>query len=272
MNLQGIMKIVNFKGGLGNQVFQYLMCLYLKEKHPNERICGYYNPAFLKNHNGLEVQNVFDLELPNQTKWSTLVTLFARGASRIVKGLKAEDKTFHENAIYYDGWWQDKRFFLNNVNKLEFKDFCLDTINTQILNEIENKNSVSLHVRRGDYLTPKNKKIYAGICTLSYYQEAIKIVESNIESPHYFIFSNDMEWVEENLKIRNATYVTNNTGVNSYLDVYLMSHCKANIIANSSFSFWGAKLNKHQNQLVVYPKKWFHTHTPNIFSNEWYGI
>ena len=161
LNLQGIMKIVNFKGGLGNQVFQYLMCLYLKEKHPNERICGYYNPAFLKNHNGLEVQNVFDLELPNQTKWSTLVTLFARGASRIVKGLKAEDKTFHENAIYYDGWWQDKRFFLNNVNKLEFKDFCLDTINTQILNEIENKNSVSLHVRRGDYLTPKNKKIYA---------------------------------------------------------------------------------------------------------------
>ena len=266
------MRIVNFKGGLGNQIFQYIMCLYLKEKYPKEKIYGYYNPKFLKDHNGLEIQNVFSLELPPQTAFSNLITFLIRGLNRMVKGLKAEDDMYYDTAIYYDGWWQNKKYFQNNINKLNFRDFKLDNLNKELFVKIKTSNSVALHVRRGDYMTPKNIERYGGICTLLYYQKAMQIVESNMKDPHYFIFSNDMDWAKKNLKVTNVTYVTNNANTNSYLDMFLMSHCKAHIIANSSFSFWGAMLNKNPSRLVVYPSQWFHSYTPDLFPKEWIGI
>lgn len=266
------MKIVNFKAGLGNQVFHYLLYLYLKQRHKNENVYGYYNPAFLKNHNGLEFHKVFDVDLPPSNYYSNLIAKIIRIASRSLKWFKATDNNFSETAVYYDGWWQDKKFFLDNVKKIKFREKPLSEKNLELLNIIKNSQSVSIHIRRGDYLEPKHIKQYGGICTLDYYNHAISLVNEQLDTPHYFIFSNDIEWVKENLKIDNAIYVTNNTGADSYLDMYLMSHCKANILANSSFSYWGAMLNNNTNQIVIYPKKWFNSHTPNIFPTDWTGI
>ena len=266
------MKIVNFKGGLGNQIFFYLMCLYLKESCPKNKIYGNYNSKLLSDHNGLEIQNIFDIELPPETIWSKLVTIFARGASRFIKGVKADDNRFRLNAIYYDGWWQDKKYFLNHIAYLKFREVKLDKTNDKLLRTILTTNSVSLHIRRGDYLLPKYKKLYGDICTLQYYQSAIHIIEDKMDEPYYFIFSNDIKWVKKNIHLKHAVFVENNTGSNSYIDMFLMSWCKANIIANSSFSYWGAKLNVHQHQIVVYPKKWNQIQTPDLFPNEWYGI
>lgn len=266
------MKIVNFKSGLGNQVFYYLLCLYLKEKHPKENIYGFYNPKWLVNHSGLELDYAFDVKLPPKTIWSNLVVDFARVGCRFFKRLRVNDETFNEKALFFDGWWQDKKFFLDNVRNIKFRERQLSPQNQELLVLISKTQSVSLHVRRGDYLLPKHIKQYGGICTDEYYRKAIDIVKRQFTNPTVFVFSNDIEWVKENMNIPNPVYVNNNYGKDSYMDVYLMSRCKANILANSSFSYWGGMLNVNAPQLVVYPRKWFNTHTPDIFPTDWTGI
>ena len=106
-------------------------------------------------------------------------------------------------------------------------------------------------------MTPENYKIYGNIATPKYYKESIKLIEEKIENPTFFVFSNDMEWVKENIQINSRVfYVDINSGDDSYKDMQLMSKCKHNIIANSSFSWWGAWLNENKNKIVVAPKKW----------------
>lgn len=266
------MRVVNFQSGLGNQVFFYLMSKYLETKYPNEKVYGYYNPRFLNKHNGLEIQNVFDIELPPQTQWSKIVTLFCRVFRRFYPSIEATDKRFSDRAIYYRGFWQDKKFFTNSLNKLHFRNFDLDSLNQSLLKQIQDSNSVSIHIRRGDYLAPEHVKQYGGICTLDYYQKAINLVLEVCLDAKFFVFSNDIEWVKKNLPLKSAIYVTNNQGEKSYLDLFLMSHCRFNILANSSFSYWGAMLNKNKNSIVYYPGKWFNSHTPDIFPSNWISL
>ncbi len=266
------MKIVNFTPGLGNQIFEYIFVQYLKKTFPKERVYGYYNPKFLNKHNGLEVHKIFDIELPPETIWSNFVAFLCRASARFLPFVKATDRSYLEKAIYYDGWWQNKRFFLNTIGEIKYRTPTLDENNATLLEEITKSESVSIHVRRGDYLESKNAKQYGGICTLEYYNKAINIIKERFSNPRYFVFSNDIDWCKENLSLENMVFVSNNTGANSWLDMYLMSHCKANILANSSFSYWGAMLNINVPILVVYPKKWFNSHTPDIFSDNWSGI
>ena len=102
-------------------------------------------------------------------------------------------------------------------------------------------------------------------------KKAIEIVNSKISNPHFFVFSNDIQWCIDNLPLKEATFVSNNIGANSWLDMYLMSICKMNILANSSFSYWGAMLNKNRN-IVIYPGKWYNDKTPDIFPNNWIAL
>jgi len=265
------MKIVNFTPGLGNQIFEYIFVQYLRKTFPKEKVYGYYNPKFLNKHNGLEVNKMFDIALPPATIWSNTIAFLCRSITRIVPWVKSTDKKYSDNAIYYDGWWHNKRFFLDTISQIQFKQPLLNETNSVLIKEIINTQSVSIHIRRGDYLEPINAKNYGGICTLDYYKKAIEIVNRNFVFPRFYVFSNDIEWCKANLPLEGAVFVTNNTGVNSWIDMYLMSHCKVNIIANSSFSYWGALLNKNDN-MVIYPQKWFNTHTPDIFPTNWIGI
>ncbi len=124
----------------------------------------------------------------------------------------------------------------------------------------------------GDYV---NHPIHGGICTMDYYQQAIDIMKSKIVNPKFFIFSNDIEWCHSHLKLADAVYITGNKGENSYRDMQLMSMCKHNIIANSSFSWWGAWLNNNPDKIVIAPAKWFNDpkiNTRDLIPDDWIKI
>ena len=222
-------------------------------------------------HNGLEVHKMFDIQIPPSTFFSNTVAFLCRSIARVIPNVKATESKYSESAIYYDGWWQDKKYFLDTVSEVNFRLPQLDDTNKKLIELITSSNSVSLHVRRGDYLEPRFVKQYGGICTLDYYKTAIDIAVSKLSDPHFFVFSNDIEWCLNNLSLNNATFVSNNTGINSWIDMYLMSKCKINILANSSFSYWGAMLNKNSN-IVIYPGKWYNDKTPDIFPNNWIAL
>ena len=267
-----LMKIVHFSSGLGNQVFFYLFCRYLQKKYPKQKVYGYYNKRWLKKHNGLELDKVFDVYLPPHTKLRDIVAWLCRKLNGIgVKGLKATDSCFSESAVYFDGYYHDTKFIQDFLSELKFRDFYLDNTNRGLKEKILTSNSVAIHIRRGDYLLPEIDKMFGGICTDEYYRKAINIVKEKWESPTFFVFSNDIEWVREHLPLDDAFYVTNNTGDNSYLDMYLMSLCKGDIIANSTFSYWGAIMNRN-NPVVIYPQKWNNLYTPNMFPVKWIGL
>lgn len=144
--------------------------------------------------------------------------------------------------------------------------------NKIISDEIRKTNSVSLHIRRGDYITSKITNKFHGTCCLGYYKKAMKLINKKVKNPKYFVFSDDIYWVKKNLEIKNAFYVDDNVGDKSYIDMQLMSMCKHNIIANSSFSWWAAWLNNNPNKIVIAPKKWFNDpgmDTTDLISEEW---
>jgi hypothetical protein len=125
------------------------------------------------------------------------------------------------------------------------------------LKNINTTTSVSIHIRRGDYLSSKFVDGFSNICTIDYYNRSIDKIKSNLDLPVFFVFSDDQEWVKQNIIIKNAFYLNHNIGKNSWQDMYLMSKCKHNIIANSSFSWWGAWLNSNNQKIVIAPKKWW---------------
>lgn len=120
-------------------------------------------------------------------------------------------------------------------------------------------------------MTKQNLVIFGNICTQKYYHDAIRIITEKVNDAVFYVFSDDISWVQTHLDIPNAVYVNWNTGESSIYDMYLMSSCKYNIIANSTFSYWAARLNKKTN-MVIYPSKWYNTFTPDIFPESWCGI
>lgn len=258
-------KIVVFKGGLGNQLFQYVFYTYLQHKGFNVR---YLNKA-KNSHNGLEVNKYFQTNMKAVSFYiDLLLRICYKFRLTVLQHFRADDIGFNINKIIFDGYWHNQAFY---VQDLKFKKLNLNAKNANVFDLITKTNSVSIHVRRGDYLTPKNIEIFGGICTLEYYKQAIEEIKKRLSNPNFFIFSNDIEWCEENFKELQPTYISWNAGNDSIYDMYLMSCCKANIIANSSFSYWGARLGT--NNIVVYPNKWFNNQpTPDIFDESWISI
>lgn len=273
------MKIVKIIGGLGNQMFQYAFYKrLLKENQSEEVLVDILHFDTYGIHNGFELESVFPIVVPKASKEDLLkVTRYIQDykLSRIIRKLlpiksteyiEKKDFIYDENClhikndVFYEGYWQNSKYFDAFDEELR-KDFTfsqkLSSSNSSILDDIESSNSISIHIRRGDYL---NNKLYKGICDLEYYQKAIKNITESVKNPKFFIFSNDIIWCEGNLSnlfSRNSyLYVNGNSGSNSYIDMQLMSHCKHNIIANSSFSWWAAWLNNYTNKIVIAPKTW----------------
>lgn len=163
--------------------------------------------------------------------------------------------------IYLEGYFQNEKYFLGIKDILK-KEFSLNNDELEgednVLNEILKHNSVSVHVRRGDYVSDKNANSVHGICSLDYYKNAIQAINKTIHNPVFFIFSDEIEWAKQNLQIDNATYVQGND-YKSHIDLFLMSRCKHNIIANSSFSWWAAWLNNNVNKQIIAPRRWLKT-------------
>lgn len=127
--------------------------------------------------------------------------------------------------------------------------------NMGLIHKMSHEYSVSVHIRRGDYENPGTKERFGGICTDEYYDSAINFFKSKNVDVHFYIFSNDIEYVEGKFKSDEYTIIKHNTGENSMLDMQLMSACKGNICANSTFSFWGARLNKNKDKIAIRPLK-----------------
>lgn len=269
------MKIVIFQGGLGNQIFQFIFYQYVKLNIDKD---VYAVVREGNNHNGYEIDRYFEIDVRKSVLIDLLFSRLDRHRT-MLRGIfqKIYIREF-ENinkklGIIYEGYWQDKKYFANTL--INFKELNLSNKNEIIKSKMLNSNSIALHIRRGDYLQPPHNKLFANVCTLEYYKKAIEICESHCNDVVYFVFSDDILWAKRNLKFENVYYIDWNVGNDSIFDMYLMSYAKMNIIANSTFSYWGAFLNQ-QSYLTIYPKKWFNDDcgvpVPDIFPNKWIGI
>lgn len=284
------MLVIGCAGGLGNQMFQY--AFYFKQKLKNNRCVKFDISSFnnYKQHNGFELDKIFDLDIDYATRNDIRESGKALNSlDRIKNKLLLKKRPYYSRkpyeAItffpemeklkdgYYFGYWQSQKYFEDISEKVRtifrFKD--IDEDNNYIYKKILNNNSVSIHIRRGDYLNSKNK-IFQNICTEAYYKNAVNYINEHIENPKYYVFSNDIGWCKSNLDIKSVEYIDWNTGDNSYRDMQLMSYCKHNIIANSSFSWWGAWLNKNPAKIVCVPERWFNSEkgeTIDVCPSEW---
>ena len=165
------------------------------------------------------------------------------------------------DSSYLDGYFQSFKYFELIADQIRNElspvtDY--GKLDLEVKSKIESVESVSIHVRRGDYVTSKASMKTLGVCDLDYYDRAINEIVRRLGDPHFFIFSDDPEWSKENLKVPGSvTYVSHNSGPTAFQDIRLMSICNHHIIANSTFSWWGAWLNSSKEKIVITPKKWF---------------
>lgn len=284
------MKVVKFIGGLGNQMFQYAFYLSLKKKFSNVKADLIFFEDY-ELHYGFELERVFGIRLNLVNPWLAKIVnrkkngwgiRKLRSILRLKKSFLQDRNEFHftpevyapTSLTYYDGYWQNEDYFCDIADTIRqhfnFKQ-PLQGKNEEIAKTINTCNSVGVHVRRGDYV---NHPVHGNICDKNYYTKAVELIEKNIPNPTYFIFSNDINWCMEHLGIRNAHYINWNTDYNSYIDMQLMSLCKNQIIANSSFSWWAAWLNKNEDKIVVAPSKWLKDNpkASNIILSQWHKI
>lgn len=249
-------------GGLGNQMFQYAMVLALRNQGHEVKIdISYYD--FFKMHNGYELNRVFGIkeELYNKQGihilWLRLLNKLKPSFLYDFDSLEYTPSILANPKNYLFGYWQNEKYF-KSIEKTVRDLFVfrnIDSTNEKIAKEMQGCESVSLHIRRGDYA-----EFGLYILEESYYKEAIKFIQSRYKMPIFYIFSDDMD---ESEKIANSLgiqyyLISHNRGKESYKDMYLISQCKHHIIANSSFSWWGAWLGKNGGGEVIAPKLWLH--------------
>jgi len=172
------------------------------------------------------------------------------------------------------GYWQSEKYFkpIANIIRAEIQPKAnWSRENLEVLAHMQTGVAVSVHFRRGDYLS----KIAFGVLPKEYYEEAGDVIRKKHPQAHFFVFSDDIEWVRENIDLQApTTYVSHNTGQDSYWDMILISKCQHHIIANSTFSWWGAWLNPKKDKIVLAPKSWFvkKFSNPDLLPEEWIKV
>ena len=285
------MIIIEVAGGLGNQMFQY--ALYQKYLHMGKLakldLFSYENPKSMpfeldlfhlpydvdtkKERNGymnqkrLTVCRILD-QISGRPKHSYY-------AEKLDVGYQPEILNF-ENT-YLSGYWQCEKYFMDFrqdvLDLFQFQDQQINLASRSLQEQMRREQAVAVHVRRGDYLLPENSRKYGNICTLQYYKNAMQYVKKRVPDARFYFFSNDPGWVRENLANGDSVIVDCNHGKENYLDMYLMSQCSHNIIANSSFSWWGAWLNQNPDKIVMSPQRWFsHLDASDAICEDWVRV
>lgn len=173
-------------------------------------------------------------------------------------------RKYHWPWIYFKGFYQSEKYFAG-IEKEVREAFVFDIRRAsrrslRAMQEIKaDPHAVSIHVRRGDYLLEKHWKALGCICQSSYYLNALAELEKRVKHPHYYVFSEDLNWVRRNLPLTKAEFIDWNKGEDSWQDMMLMSHCRHHIICNSTFSWWGAWLNPSLDKIVIAPERWTQT-------------
>lgn len=291
------MIIVRISGGLGNQMFQYAAGVALATHHACDLKwdLSWFDGNSL--HQGFELTRVFGISIEEANVADYRKTLGWRGsdwlrsrlASRKLGWLRPkhyiQEPHFHywpefwqiSPSAYLNGYWQTPKYFQDEEalirDEFRFKaEMSLE--NETIASIMDESNSVSLHVRRGDYVADPRVACVHGACDVNFYQRAIVKIRRHVMSPYFFVFSDDMEWVKKNLRIDGRVmFVDHNQGEESYNDMRLMSMCKHHIVANSTFSWWGAWLGADSEKSVVAPKRWFNggsVDARDLYGTNWY--
>lgn len=266
------MIIVKIVGGLGNQMFQYAYTKALHQKGYEVKIDISAFETY-KLHGGYQLDKYnIDLDISSKKENikyysnSLLFKVLRKLGIETSKAIREKSLLFNESFLkiednnYIEGYFQSEKYF-KNIRDILIEQFSvkqeLSKYTKDIKNHIKNsKNCCSLHIRRGDFVNSTNISIH-GVCNIEYYKKAMNYLAKKVGNMDYFIFSDDIVWVKENLKLESAIYIDSKEKRLPHEDIYLMSLCDHNIIANSSFSWWGAWLNKNDRKIVIGPKKWF---------------
>nr|WP_321452389.1 alpha-1,2-fucosyltransferase [uncultured Carboxylicivirga sp.] len=294
------MIIVKILGGLGNQMFQYAM---------GRKIAHLHNTTFQFEIEGLlageDIRSTFELGIfnipdTNFVKADELIAFKRKTRFKSTwlnnqlnkwanRKMIVEAGHFHFNEdfikqstsnCYIRGLWQSEKYFKDVEdmirNDFSFK-FPMKGNNLELANHLaSDTNFVSLHVRRGEFANNPKFNQLIGSCDMSYYAEAMKYIENKLGKVQYVVFSDDIPWVKENLPLKTeAVFVDYNMEKDHYRDMQLMSLCQHHIIANSTFSWWGAWLNPNPDKLVIAPKQWFaniNHNTKDLIPDNWMRI
>lgn len=264
---------VRVNGGLGNQMFQYAFGYYLE--NVGNDVCYDLSDFLIHHHHqGYELERVFNIHVkePNRketiklygNKNSILLRLFQKITNmRIISKNEIIDDgsifyilpTIINNSLYFNGFWQNIKYVQPNIKYLQniflFKD--LDGNNKKLISEKGNSVFVGIHVRRGDYL---NIACLNDVCNSKYYESAIDYIKKKVNNPRFIIFSDDITWCKTAFENYDCVFVDWNRDDNSYKDMQLMSLCDHMIIANSTFSWWGAMLIKNEKAIKIAPSSW----------------
>ena len=255
------MVVTKLIGGLGNQMFQYAAGRSLALRQNSDFFIDRKSFDSYKLHEyGL---HNFDL-VANDYKSKYFNLISKRNLEAYVEKTFTFDRGVLElkDPVFLDGYWQSEKYF-NDYSVQIRNDFIIKTkpnsYNQAIAENVKKSTSVSIHVRRGDYVSNPDANRFHGTCSLDYYKKSIEYICDVVKKPvEFFIFSDDTEWAKENLNIQGLKhhFVSNSASTN-YEDLRLMALCKHNIVANSTFSWWGAWLNSFEGKEVVAPSRWF---------------
>jgi hypothetical protein len=274
-------------GGLGNQMFQYATARRLAYQYHTElrfdiTVFDNMHRNDTPRHYDLDCYKIrgsvadkadlarmlpvdFQASLPYKVKRRLKLDKRLRPLGEASKALN-DIVLRARNNTYLVGWWQNEGYFLD-IRDILLEDFHPKRTSTyadKLLKQIGDCESVSIHVRRGDYVTNNYAKKEHGLAPLKYYELAIKYLDKKIKQPRYFVFSDDLTWCKKNLALpENSVFVDGTKTRHVCGEIWLMQHCQHNIVANSSFSWWGAWLNENPDKIVIAPKVWFQNKETN---------
>lgn len=289
------MNIVQIQSGLGNQLFQYAFYHALKANEPETKIdVSIYRHR--SSHNGYELERLFDLTPEHATLaerdqmadvgkdlWSEIRR--ALGWKRHTTGQLVQEpdpaegwhpELLHARNSYLQGYWQTENYFrpmAQEVRKAFTFRLPLPAAAQALADRMAQTNSVSIHIRRGDYLKARRQADYH-VCTEDYYRRAIEYIQAHVQQPVFYVFSDEPAWGQaQDFFPVGTVFVSGHTGPNAYIDMQLMSLCRHHIIANSSFSWWGAWLGEQADTITVAPDPWFRLRPrPDIVPDRWIKI
>lgn len=277
------MIIVKVWGGIGNQLFQYVFGQYLYYRFHYE--VSYDGNSFIST----DKMRKKELDaLDSAIKWNNHCNFskFRGIRGRLLRycyqllpkhhyiGINEiiPKRIYDNDEYFFQAYWQDYKYYkwlIDNVPSYKIESKCFPQELKEVKMMIEScPYSVSIHIRRGDYFSPKNVSVY-GVCTEDYYHKAIELIKNRIPGAIFFVFSDDIEWVKDHIHLDNDAVIVPNYEVSQFSYIELMSLCKHHIISNSSFSWWGAVLNEQSDAIVICPSKWKLTTDKTIALKNW---
>ena len=267
------MIIIEVAGGLGNQLQQYALykkfqsfgkearldISWFREENQGRMLAK--RELELNYFEGLEYETCTLKEKAKLTGGSGLAGKLRRKLLPFTIHHMIEERMYHPELLsysdmYISGYFACEKYYADILPKLR-ESICFpqssNPLNYALAEEMKSCNSVSMHIRRGDYLDDKNREMFGGICTEEYYEQAIKMIKEEVPDARFYIFSDDAAYVKGKYQGENYTVVDINHGRDSFYDIWLMSNCRHNICANSTFSFWGARLNENEDKIMIRP-------------------